>query len=279
MPPPPPIVLFCTYVLILFSSFVADGCQLLVDRDFEEARAVLRTSSELFFQNGEFKECLDVFTKIVEIKLPWDNADNEILDAALKELPDYLPREQTVRFALVRGSWNVVTVGDLADYSHLFRDSRRNSNLTKLVRECSENERREIESGLPLVVADFHAAEESFADATRLFLLGGDYNSAIGSTEAAIRNASRDLPRIANFWRQNENARSKLLGKHPVSLLVSLFDSPKEAATNHANDCMKMLGPSIVKLAIDDMEAAGVEELVRLVKCLPFLYSWQRSIL
>lgn len=244
----------------------------MADRVFEEARAVLRTSSELFFQNGQFKECLDVFTKIVEIKLPWDNADNEILDKALKELPDYLPREQTVRFALVRGSWNVVAAGDLAEYSHLFRDSRRNPNLAKLVRECSKSDRLEIESGLPLVVADFHAAEESFADATRLFLLGGDYNSAIGSTEAAIRNENRDLPRIANFWHQNESARSKLLDKHPVSLLVSIFDSPKEAAANHANDCMKMLGPSIIKLAIDGMEAGGVEELVRLAKCISFLY-------
>lgn len=241
-----------------------------MDRDFEEARAVLRTSSELFFQNGNFKECLDVFTKIVEIKLPWDNADSVILDAALKEVPDYLPREQTVRFALWRGSWNVISIVDLVDYPHLFRDSRRNSKLRKLVRECSESERLEIESCLPLVVADFHAAKESFADATRLFLLGGDYDRATSSTEAAIRNVSQDLPRIASFWCQNENARSKLLGKRPVSLFVLLFDSPKEAATNHANDCMKFLGPSVVKLAIDSMEAAGVEELVRLVNVCHF---------
>lgn len=232
-----------------------------MNRDFQEARNVFRTSAGLFFQNGDFKECLDVFTKIAEIEGPWVDTDSKILDAALRELPDYLPREKTINFALVRGSWNVISVGDLIEYSQLFRGSRGNPNLTKIVQECSEDDRIAIEQGLPLVVGDYRFGKGRLADATRLFLVGVDYDEATSSTEAAIRDSNEDLPRIATFWRWDKSAREKLPDSHPVSLLVSLFESPKKAAANHANDCMRMLGPSIVKLAINNAEDAGVEEL------------------
>ena len=234
----------------------ARGRHLLAIGQKNEAKVIFMTAAKNFFESRKFEHCLDVLSELSRIGLPWDDADNEILDAALEKLPHYLPRRETVKFALFRGAWNTISVDDLQDdsFSALFHTYRGNSNLKRIIRVCSEEERSLVEIALPNVVGDYYLDQKKYSDATRLFLRGSDQESAMQATEAAMKDAPAghgDLSSIADHWRQVGKAKNKLTDEDAISLLVLLFESPKNAAAKYAEACMKKLGPSIVRLAVD----------------------------
>jgi tetratricopeptide (TPR) repeat protein len=243
-------------------SSYAQGCHLLAMRRRNEAGAFFRIAAKNFFEAGMFEKCLDSFKQLISAEQQWDDADNAIFDEALKKRPDHLDRKEMVAFALLRKSWDTIKFGDLTAYSSVFQSYRDDANLKAMIEKCSEDERSVIEESLPLVVGDFHVDDGRLAKATELFLRGGDEEAAMAATEAAISSTHHDLPRVATSWRRDEKARSKIPeGRAAISLLVTLFESPKDAAMNHANACMKKLGRQIVKLAVESAEDAGAEEL------------------
>lgn len=139
-------------------------------------------------------------------------------------------------------------------------------NLRSKIHELSEEERENVKGRLPLVIADYDLDTGRLADAIECFLRGGDQAAAMAATESAISGASKheDLPRIADCWRRDAKARGNIpADKATISLLVSLFESPRDVSTSRkqADACMNTLGRSVVKLAVDTNVDAGVEEL------------------
>lgn len=92
----------------------------------EDAKVLFRTAANIFFESQEFKMCLEAYRELGSLCLDgrsgstWDEADNDVLDAALDKLPGHLPRRETVNFALLRGSWRTISAEDMCEYSDLF---------------------------------------------------------------------------------------------------------------------------------------------------------------
>jgi hypothetical protein len=202
-------------------------------------------------------------TEIAEIK-PWDDEDNGILDMALEKEPYYLPRLQTVKFALYRNAWHAISLDDLKDrlVSNEFLAKRGDVKLIEMIRNCTEQDRVSIKLTLPALMGDFYLECHNFPEAIILFLNGKDEKMAVQATDIALEEAKAgrgDLLRVVECWRSHGEER-KTLSNSKVALLLSLFESPREAAAKQAAKCMLLLGRQVIKLAVT-RSGSKMEEL------------------
>jgi hypothetical protein len=193
----------------------------------------------------------------------WNSKDNNILDQALQERPHHLPRSQTVKFAIFRGSWATISLDDLKEptLAAVFRGYRNEPQLKQKVREeCSQVDLDAIATTLPLFVGDHYMEAGHFAEAAKLFLRGMDEQSAVKATEKVIDQVgnreidSSNLPTIVESWK-NSGVRGKL-GSNRVRDLLSLFETPGQIAERSAERVMHSFGADIVKLAV---QASGLD--------------------
>jgi hypothetical protein len=233
-----------------------------------DAKNAFRTAATIFLESSRYKNCLEVMKEIRAIP-PWDADDNDALDMALLKCPDYLPRPDTVEFALVRGRWNVISLVDLKESStsYIFLEYRGHPRIQEMIETCSKEDLQLIEGTLPSVVADYYFKNGELPQAVRLFVHERDKKSAVKATEAAIDRAKAaktgldDLLGVVNSW---EDWRPIFSSQElTVSLLVLLFKSPKDAAEEYANECMRRFGPTVVKFAVANSSDSGYEELHR----------------
>jgi tetratricopeptide (TPR) repeat protein len=235
----------------------------------EDAGASFRNAARIFFESLDYKNCLDTMTDLATIqpwKETWTESDNELLDDALKKEPNHLPRSATVIFALIRGSWDVLQSTDLMDVAakSTFTPFRTETKLKDLVRACSDAERDKIEETLPNVIGDYYHDRKSAPDATRLYIRGRDFASAVAALEKALASNVGDdsVLTIVQYWLDDSHARqyiSSIKGGTPASLLVSLFEDPKVAFSQPVgkNKYIRVLGKDVVRFAVTDMSAGS----------------------
>jgi hypothetical protein len=133
--------------------------------------------------------------------------------------------------------------------------------MKQLVAICTDVDRRAVATTLPNVVGD--NMYNMFAESVRLYLADKrqcDQQSAINATKAAISSlAESDLASIADVW-QNEKRKNQMPTDKTVNLFVSSYDYPIGTASSAPSDCMKDLGPDIIKAAFVNADI-GLEEL------------------
>jgi hypothetical protein len=157
-----------------------------------QVKHILGTAAAFYFESSKFERCLDVMRKI-RATPPWEASDSKILDDALLKRPNYLPRRETVEFALIRDSWKVITLDDLKSrgLANLFVKHRSSNQLTDLVRGCSEKDRNVIAITLPNVVGDYYVVEKKYAEAAKLFRRGKDTTSAAKAEQLRSEQEAR----------------------------------------------------------------------------------------
>lgn len=65
-----------------------------------QAKTLYRKATSIFYENSDFRNCLDAMNDLAEIP-PWDEKDDEILNKALLEEPNYLVRQQLQRLIIL----------------------------------------------------------------------------------------------------------------------------------------------------------------------------------
>ena len=239
-----------------------------------EARNLLRDSSRIFFDRGEYKNCLDVMSEMIDIPF-WDSDNDGLLDRALEKCPHHLPRLKMVKFALKRDNWDSIRVADLLDraIAPLFREKRNDARLKAILRDkCEESDLYAIKSFLPLPVGDCFIEKGKFSTAVKCFLHGDEPRLAEAATEKAIAIAKQrpealsTLVDIVNDWAPYKEAHQAVSGSQ-TRLLLSLFQSPGDASRGNAAKYVDELGPSILKFAI---ESTGSDRSL--------LYSFDRNM-
>jgi hypothetical protein len=241
----------------------AQGREFAVSRRHADAKVSFRAAAILFFESSDYKRCLDLMTEIAEIK-PWHEEDNGILDMALEKEPYYLPRLQTVKFALYRNAWHAISLDDLKDrsVSNEFLAKRGDVKLIEMIRNCTEQDRVSIKLTLPALMGDFYLECHNIPEAVTLFLNGKDEKMAVQATDIALEEAKAgrgDLLGVVECWRRHGEER-KTLSNSKVALLLSVFKSPREAASKQAAKCITLLGRQVIKLAVAS-SGSKMEEL------------------
>jgi tetratricopeptide (TPR) repeat protein len=242
-------------------SFLAKGEDCLCSGLKDNAIACFRRSVRLFHDRREHKKILDLLKKLVDISLLWDATDDDIFFHALRDLPTYLSREYVVRLTLLRGKWGDVRVSDLMDssVSSIFEGYRKTGSFKNIIRSSSDDERSKIEASLPWAIADYHSEAGNFLQASRISLQNGDYKSANESTENMLMTTVKNkfdktkILSVVRLWDMHKVARtSGILRNSKTALFLRLFDSPVRIAASNGNDCLKMFGREVVRLAVEN---------------------------
>ena len=221
----------------------------------QEAKLEFRVSALAFFETNQYERCLDVMKDLAEFP-PWDERDGTIYEQAVAERPDHLPREWTVRFALLRNAWNTIRVSDLQnrDFASLFRDHRNEPRLKSLIRECQPSDRASIVFTLPAFVGDYYLERKAYAEAVRLFLDAKDEEEAIKATEEAIsmskQQGGKIIMDVVSSWKNYDSS----IASPKIKDLILLFDNPIKAST-HSGRILSAFGEDIVRIAVDSSDA------------------------
>ncbi|CAB9498814.1 polymerase alpha-associated DNA helicase A [Seminavis robusta] len=220
-----------------------------------EAKIAFRRSSLAFFEQNSFESCLDVLKQMAELdKLPWEEQDNKTLDFALKECPNHLSRRWTVKFAITRKAFDVITSEDMTDseLQSKFVEKRNEKWLKDKIRGMNEDERSAVATALPLIVGDYMSDQKLFVDAVDLFLLGKDETAAVRATESAItlgKFEEVDIGRVVSSWNEYGET-SKQNSSRMLKTLRFLFRNPTEASKTKAKDILRQFGKRTVQLAV-----------------------------
>ena len=185
-----------------------------------------------------------------------------VLDGALEQCPNHLPREWTVRFALFRDAWTSISILDLQSsvLAADFRGYRNDLRLKEMIRSCEEADRMKIRLALPAVVGDYYLEQRHYAMAVEAFVAAEETESAVKATDRAIEEAKRgdgDITRVVRAWEKcSTSMRNKNLDAK-VADLLDLFQDPREAAKKGAERLLKRFGPETVRRAVLDSGTDG----------------------
>lgn len=239
----------------------AEGKQFVVTGRMQAAKSALRTSSFSFFESCDYEHCLDVMRDIADIE-PWNEQDNGLLDAALKQRPDHLPRLWIVKFLIKRRNFDQILIRDLNDstMAGIFRDHRKEAWLKSKVSECDEGDRASVALCLPAVVGDYYMEKKQYSTATRYFLKAkNEEKSAIKASESAITEVKQgkgDILDVVESWQRYGH-----LPNRRIQDLVFLFEKTKDASETSAEKMMETFGSHIVEQAVEHaMKRSGVEK-------------------
>eukprot|EP00977_Amphora_coffeiformis_P013898 scaffold3784_cov174-Amphora_coffeaeformis.AAC.3 len=236
----------------------------------DTAKEYFQNAAHIFFESSDFEHCLDTMKDIAALP-PWDTKLNGLFQKALAEKPNYLPRVETIKFAILCGSWESVKPSDLFNGAlvDFFENYRSDDRLKSIVRICTEKERKAIEASLPNLVGDFFFEEGvDYTACVRLYIKGGDFKMAADATRIELEKI-KDSEKYDSWkhlyapWIANPPALVFAKKQpRPVSLFVDLFHDPKTIASRRgtANNCLNALGREAVKAAIN-YHGLGIEGL------------------
>jgi hypothetical protein len=219
----------------------------------KEAKVAFRTSSRAFYEGNDFGNCLDVLKDMAELEgIPWDVQDNEILDSALEQHPNHLSREWTVKFAIVRGAFHIISAEDLTDrrMQSVFLGHRHEQWLIEKIGHLDVNELATVAGTLPSLVGDYCFGQRRFVEAVELFFKAHDEESAVQATESAVDEAKKgrgDMARVVRLW----NEFGSYTGKNENVLdLLALFNTPQEIAKSKPALALERFGRHTVRQAV-----------------------------
>lgn len=220
-----------------------------------QASSSFRLAAKLFCESSLFKECIDSLTKVRDLRAWNVESDGVLFEEAKRNVPTYLSRSETIKFALANEDWHVIKLHDLTELSTapLLMPYRTTPFLKQLIANCSTDERTQVEAIFPGAVADHHIAVGECKEAVRLYLAAGEIRNAeeITSSQVDALQGIEDVQIIGDLamvWSQSGAKPKDPLGV--TTLLLATFESPLKAASDRAVECMQKLGPSIIKLAV-----------------------------
>ncbi|KAL7557642.1 hypothetical protein ACA910_001246 [Epithemia clementina (nom. ined.)] len=206
----------------------------------------------------------------------WDKANDKLVDEAMKQNPRLLQKFDNcskVRLALLRESWENISVDDLKDetLSNLFIGYRGHKNMKSLVESGNDEDRLVIGETLPSVIGDFHKERREFARASMLFLKRGHraISDAIEVTISAMLetdDARRlvELPGVSESWiKSGISPRNE-----KVELFLELFRSPADVTPEKAKKMLNSLQKKPIVTAVDHV--LGDRTQLRVFGCSEF---------
>jgi hypothetical protein len=239
-------------------SFLAQGHHLFAAGLKEEASSKFRRAVRLFNECRDFERVLDIMLLLLNI-LPWVDTDDTIFEAALHQLPHYLPRLPLVKLAISRGEWETIQLVDFQDseVAPFLAAYRKEKGLKKLVRSFEDQDRASIEEFLPFIIADYHFEKRDFVLACRIALRSSDYKFANDITKEWLKQIQlkfkeNEVDQMTNIWkRHKKTAMTRLHRKTPALLFLQVFDDPISTAKVFGSECIQQLGKQILRCALD----------------------------
>lgn len=226
-----------------------------------EAERDLRRAARIFYEGRFYDEILVIFQILLGLTGGrWDPKDDKIFLDAITTLPATVPRRLVVRYSILREDFSSVHVSDLKDHDvcQLIMKYRHEQWLKNIVADCSPHDRQAITSVMPMVVFDFHMAQEQYLDACRVALSARDFKLAETPVGKVLATTKEDfqaevIVSMAELWK--EAASDPGLGVLPRTshavLLGQLFSAPKQLSSSTKALCTSVLGKEVVLLAVD----------------------------
>lgn len=207
-----------------------------------------------FFKAGDFQLALDLALLLTKFG-NWHVEDNRKIDLAIKSCPDYLDRNDVVRLNILCDRWDDIGCEDLKEdfLSDILPLYRTHSRLIRLVQLASDLDRFEMEATIPVVIGDYYCGAGLVDSAVRLYLQALDVVSATRSTSKILKQVQTTGEGQAALSNCVDHWNISLL-KPPdstISLLAQLYKAPETVAKTKANDCLMLLGRTIIVECFD----------------------------
>jgi hypothetical protein len=217
------------------------------DRFQLQAVKTLRTAAKEFIEDFDYDHAIDIMTEIlVTMKIDPVPEDIALLNCVLPKISaEHLSRPTVVKFSIIRGKWEEITVADVknTELTSLLVGQRPNprfqERLRMILERCTEAEMDEISLVVPAVVGDWRFKKSHYVLATRLYLTGNDpdYQKANESSNHIIDRFKNDnsvhqveIQNIMAQWKkQAPEKRSKRMS---TLLAVTVVRSPDCLAKN-----------------------------------------------